>query len=112
MSLRERFHSENTLVCLLQGLRGKQTIVELRNESTVIGTIDSVDAYMNIYMSDVEFVDPKGSISKFADFFVQGKMVRFVQIPDDVNITDTIKNQIWGWQDRRVRKERKPKLKK
>nr|XP_006817455.1 PREDICTED: uncharacterized protein LOC100367675 [Saccoglossus kowalevskii] len=105
-SLKERFHSENTLICLLQALTGKSTVIELRNESTVTGVIDSVDAYMNVFMSDVEFVNADGQVMILSNFFVQGKMIRFVQIPDEVNIVTAIKSQLSSWQERRTRKER------
>ena len=39
----EKFYSCNTLVCLLQALRGHTTTVELRNESEVCGPIENVD---------------------------------------------------------------------
>ena len=43
MTGQEKFYSCNTLVCLLQALRGHRTTVELRNEAEVHGTIDNVD---------------------------------------------------------------------
>lgn len=40
----ERFLSLNGLVCLAQSLEGKYTTVDLRNEISVYGQIEDVDA--------------------------------------------------------------------
>ncbi|XP_067125863.1 U7 snRNA-associated Sm-like protein LSm10 [Centruroides vittatus] len=94
MSLREKARSCKTLVCLLQALTGKITTVELRNECAITGRIDSVDGYMNIHMSEVIFNGPSGEQRAFSSFFIQGKQIRFVQIPDEVNIIQAIQNQL------------------
>lgn len=42
-SRREKFYLFNSLVILAQGVEGKYTTVDLRNESSVSGRIDLVD---------------------------------------------------------------------
>lgn len=43
LSKKERFHSFNTLNCLVQALQGRITTIDLRNENSVTGEIISVD---------------------------------------------------------------------
>ena len=45
-TLRELQQGQGTLACLLQGMEGVHTSVELRNEDTVEGVIESADAAM------------------------------------------------------------------
>lgn len=40
---KEKFLALNGLVCLVQSLKGKRTIVDLRNETSVHGRIEDVD---------------------------------------------------------------------
>ncbi|KAK2154782.1 hypothetical protein LSH36_257g01006 [Paralvinella palmiformis] len=94
MSLVERAKSLNSLACFLQGLEGKVTTVELRNECSCIGRIDSVDSSMNTHLSDVTLITPFGNKHKFESFYVKGKNIRYVHVPDDVNVIRTILSQI------------------
>lgn len=47
-SFGERARSAKSLVCLLQGVQGRHTTLELRNEITVVGKIASVDDRMKL----------------------------------------------------------------
>lgn len=100
-SIRERTLAQNSLIVLLEGLVGKETTVELRNENSVTGTIENVDAFMNVTMSAAVFRDSDGRENKLDDFFVQGKNIRYVQIPDEVNIISTIKSSLRKYQNPR-----------
>ena len=94
---RERATSERTLVCLLQAVQGHRTIVELRNESSAEGPIDNVDGFMNISMSDVKFSKQNRQEVKLMDFptmFIQGKQIRYVQIPDFIDMRKAIEEQL------------------
>lgn len=85
----------NTLTILLKGLQGKVTTIELRNESSIRGRIDSVDYLMNTTLTDAVVVAPDGrQLKTCEEFFVQGKNIRYVHIPDDVNIIKTIEEQV------------------
>ncbi|XP_013794732.1 U7 snRNA-associated Sm-like protein LSm10 [Limulus polyphemus] len=106
-SLRERALSTKTLVCLLQALQERETTVELRNEVSILGRIEIVDGYMNLTMTDVTLTTPNNEQQKYESFFVQGKQVRFVHIPDDINIVEAIKKQLNLIRGRGQYKERK-----
>ncbi|EPY79807.1 u7 snRNA-associated Sm-like protein LSm10 [Camelus ferus] len=93
-SVKERTISENSLIILLQGLQGQVTTVDLRDESVARGRIDNVDAFMNIRLAQVTYTDRWGHQVELDDLFVTGRNVRYVHIPDDVNITATIEQQL------------------
>lgn len=93
-SVKERTISENSLIILLQGLQGRETTVDLRDESVAHGRIDNVDAFMNIRLAKVTYTDRWGHQVQLDDLFVTGRNVRYVHIPDDVNITTTIEQQL------------------
>ncbi|KAG9281360.1 U7 snRNA-associated Sm-like protein LSm10 [Astyanax mexicanus] len=94
LSLRERTIAENSLVVLLQGLHGQVTTVDLRDESTARGRVVNVDAFMNIRLEKVLYRDRKGRVSEMADLFITGRNVRYVHIPDHMDIGDTIQTQL------------------
>jgi len=89
-SAQERAILTSTLACLIKSLTNKRTTVELRNESYVTGKIVHSDGFMNISMEDVLFTDALGQKSKFDSFFVQNRLVRYVQIPKHVNIQQSL----------------------
>lgn len=93
-SLRERTIAENSLVVLLQGLHGQVTTVDLRDESTARGRVINVDAFMNVRLEEVLYRDRRGRASQMDDLFITGRNVRYVHIPDHVNIIDTIQAQL------------------
>lgn len=93
-SLRERTIAESSLVLLLQGLRGAVTSVELRDESAARGRVVSVDAFMNIRLREVLHRDRRGRLSTLDDLFVTGRNVRYVHIPDHLDIRATIEAQL------------------
>uniref|UniRef100_A0A1A8FC49 LSM10, U7 small nuclear RNA associated n=1 Tax=Nothobranchius korthausae TaxID=1143690 RepID=A0A1A8FC49_9TELE len=93
-SIRERSISENSLVVLLQGLQGRVTTVDLRDESTAQGRVLSVDAFMNVRLKDVLYQDRRGRRRQLQDLFITGRNVRYVHIPDDVDMMKTIQNQL------------------
>lgn len=75
----------NTLSCVVKGLEGLYTTIDLRNEATVTGKISFVDGFMNVEMEDVVFYDPRGDLYSFDTFYVQKRMIRFVHIPKDIS---------------------------
>ncbi|NXG05104.1 LSM10 protein, partial [Sakesphorus luctuosus] len=93
-SLKERTIAENSLVILLQGLRGRITTVELRDESAAEGRVTSVDAFMNVCLAEVTLTDRRGTVSHLDELFVTGRNVRYVHIPDDMDIRATIEEQL------------------
>ncbi|KAM9369705.1 U7 snRNA-associated Sm-like protein LSm10 [Phaethornis superciliosus] len=93
-SLKERTIAENSLVILLQGLRGRVTTVDLRDESTATGRVTNVDAFMNVRLSEVSFTDRQGRGFQLEELFVTGRNIRYVHIPDEVDIRATIEQQL------------------
>ncbi|KAL9824868.1 U7 snRNA-associated Sm-like protein LSm10 [Geothlypis trichas] len=93
-SVKERTIAENSLVILLQGLRGRVTTVELRDESAAAGRVTSVDAFMNVRLAEVTFTDRQGTVSHLDELFVTGRNIRYVHIPDEVDIRATIEEQL------------------
>ncbi|XP_068603599.1 U7 snRNA-associated Sm-like protein LSm10 [Brachionichthys hirsutus] len=93
-SIRERTIAENSMVVLLQGLQGEVTTVDLKNESTARGRVVSVDAFMNVRLEDVLYRDRRGQLSQLQDLFITGRNVRYVHIPDHIDIMKTIQSQL------------------
>ncbi|NXP50253.1 LSM10 protein, partial [Heliornis fulica] len=93
-SVKERTIAENSLVILLQGLHGHVTTVDLRDESTARGRVTNVDAFMNMRLAEVTFTDRQGTVSHLEELFVTGRNVRYVHIPDEVDIRATIEQQL------------------
>ncbi|XP_022783362.1 U7 snRNA-associated Sm-like protein LSm10 [Stylophora pistillata] len=92
---RERAVAERSLVCLLQAVEGHRTIVELRNESSAEGLIENVDGFMNVRMSDVKFTKGSGGdIVDFPTMFIHGRQIRYVQIPDYIDMRKAIEEQL------------------
>ncbi|NXM79174.1 LSM10 protein, partial [Serilophus lunatus] len=93
-SVKERTIAENSLVLLLQGLCGRVTTVELRDESAAEGRLSSVDAFMNVRLARVTFTDRRGAVSRLDELFVTGRNIRYVHIPQDVDIRATLEEQL------------------
>nr|XP_040043891.1 U7 snRNA-associated Sm-like protein LSm10 isoform X1 [Gasterosteus aculeatus aculeatus] len=93
-SIRERAIAENSMVVLLQGLQGEVTTVDLRNESTARGRVVNVDAFMNVRLEDVLYRDRRGKLTELQDLFITGRNVRYVHIPDHVDIMKTMQSQL------------------
>ncbi|XP_044028879.1 U7 snRNA-associated Sm-like protein LSm10 isoform X2 [Siniperca chuatsi] len=93
-SIRERTIAENSMVVLLQGLQGEVTTVDLKNESTARGRVVNVDAFMNIRLEDVLYRDRRGQLTKLQDLFVTGRNIRYVHIPDHMDIMKTMQSQL------------------
>ncbi|MBN3310905.1 U7 snRNA-associated Sm-like protein LSm10 [Amia ocellicauda] len=93
-SIRERTIAENSLVILLQGIHGQVATVDLRDESVARGRVVNVDAFMNIRLEEVAYTDRRGRFSRLADLFVTGRNVRYVHIPDQVDIIKTVESQL------------------
>lgn len=86
--------SLNGLTCLVQGLTGLYTTVDLRNDCYVSGKIDIVDRSMNITVSDAIFTDVCGNEFYYDMFFVKERNIRYVHIPEEVNIMQTIDQKV------------------
>lgn len=91
----ERESSSKTLTSLLQSLEGERTVVELRNDSVIVGVINNVDSNMNIELVDVSFNRNRFGIERsYEKFFVAAKHIRYVHIPDHINIAETLEKRL------------------
>ena len=90
----EKFKTEQTLVCLLHACKGYTTTVELVDESSIYGKIIHVDGFMNITMLGVTFTQVNGRVQKFDEIFIQGNKIRFVHLPDEIDIRSAIQEQL------------------
>ena len=71
-TMRERARTFNSLACLLKGLIGHVTTVDLRDGSSCVGRILQVDSIMNTTMSNVVFssIHSWTGVS-FEEFYIQ-----------------------------------------
>lgn len=83
----------NSMLCLLKAVEGKRTTVEMRDEKEVTGVIKQVDGYMNISMEDVIFKTLTVE-KKFDKFFVNGKTIRYVHIPDEIDMKSAMEAKL------------------
>jgi small nuclear ribonucleoprotein (snRNP)-like protein len=108
---RERAVKERSLVCLLTALRGYKTTVELRNEDSVEGTVTHVDGFMNVTISNAKFVKSKvngGEVQHFPTMFVLGEKIRYVQIPDEIDMRQAIESELKSiGESRKIKRERR-----
>lgn len=68
-----------------KSLVGKEVIVELKNDLSICGTLDSVDQYLNIKLTDVSVPDPDKypHMMSVRNCFIRGSVVRYIQLPAD-----------------------------
>lgn len=66
-------------------LHGKEVVVELKNDLSIRGILDSVDQYLNIKLNDISVVDPSQHpyLSSVKNCFVRGSTVRYIHIPKE-----------------------------
>jgi len=82
----------SSLSCILPALRNKRTTVELRNEGFVSGKIVEGDGFMNITMEDVTFTDPWGARLQFESFFIQNRLIRYIQVPQSIDLRNAFES--------------------
>ena len=87
----------NTLIGILKACEGKRVQVDLRNEIHVFGKIESVYGDMNLIMSNAYLTIPfenKQTSSKYNEITIRGCNIRFVHVPDDIDMINALQNQI------------------
>lgn len=106
---RERAIKERSLVCLLSALQGHKTTIELRNEDYVEGTVSHVDGFMNVTLSDAKFFKNKSEQAElFPKIFLLGEKIRYVHIPDEIDMRQAIENELRSIEEsRKVKNERR-----
>ncbi|KAK3604665.1 hypothetical protein CHS0354_009276 [Potamilus streckersoni] len=83
---REKHFIVNTMTCLIKACEGYEVQVDLRDNSEVNGLVSHVDGFMNISMSDVTLKTKLGHLIKFEQFFVKSRQIRYVHIPDEIDM--------------------------
>lgn len=69
-------------------LEGKEVVVELKNDLTMVGTLASVDQFLNFKLTGVRAADPARfpQLRSVSHMFVRGSVVRYVHVqPADVD---------------------------
>lgn len=107
---RSKFFFYNSMVCLAKAMEGKNIRVEIRNDAAITGRLDLSDSAMNLTMSDVVLTNSRGLSVRLAKFYIRGRHIRYLIIPDE---TDMIKAMEWQLHKREffMQKERKNKQK-
>lgn len=62
---------------------GKEVAVELKNDVILMGTLHSVDQYLNVKLLNVSVVQPEKypQLTALQTCFIRGSVVRYIQIP-------------------------------
>ncbi|XP_058062297.1 U7 snRNA-associated Sm-like protein LSm10 [Anopheles bellator] len=90
----EKLNSLNELTGLVQCLVHRNTLIDLRNETSVAGTIVHVDGFMNITMENVVYIDQLGKQFPMDTFMIYPQYIRYVHIPKGMNIRHAIQEHI------------------
>jgi small nuclear ribonucleoprotein (snRNP)-like protein len=70
---------------LFQTLRGKEIVVELKNDLSIRGTLVSVDQFLNIRLDGITVSDEAKfpHLAALRTCFIRGSVVRYVQLPPE-----------------------------
>merc|ERR1712048_135373 len=91
-SLNLKINFENKLLATImlfysffKSLVGKEVIVELKNDLSISGVLDSVDQFLNIKLTDISVTDPERypHMLSVKNCFLRGSVVRYVQLPPE-----------------------------
>lgn len=68
-----------------KSLIGKEIVVELKNDMSLLGTLDSVDQYLNMKLMDVTVTESEKFPHMLAvkNIFIRGSVIRYVHLPAD-----------------------------
>ncbi|WOV93799.1 MAG: LSM domain-containing protein [Candidatus Nitrosoabyssus spongiisocia] len=67
----------------LQKCTAKKVVIRLKNDIEYSGKMDSVDAYMNLIMSDTEEIQDKKTIANYGKVIVRGNNILFIELKSD-----------------------------
>ena len=91
---RERALYSNSLVSILKSCEGRQTKINLRNETIINGRIESVQPDMNLIMSNAIVTTLSGTKQHYKEITIRGNNIRFVEVPDSIDMINALQNQI------------------
>ncbi|KAK4052401.1 U6 snRNA-associated Sm-like protein LSm2 [Microbotryomycetes sp. JL201] len=74
---------DKLIFSVFKTLTDQQVTVELKNDLSIVGTLKSVDQFLNIKLENIRVVDEERHPHMIAvrSVFIRGSVVRFVQIP-------------------------------
>jgi small nuclear ribonucleoprotein (snRNP)-like protein len=95
----------NTLIGIIKACEGKYTQIDLRNEMQLYGKVESVESNMSVIMSNAFLTMPFSKIlstskdqqlkpKHYTEITVRGRNIRFVHIPDDVDMIEALQQHI------------------
>ncbi|KYQ94048.1 hypothetical protein DLAC_11582 [Tieghemostelium lacteum] len=79
-----------SLLCVFTALKGSQITIELRSNCKIYGTIENVDKYMNIELSNVNLKNKFFKNEKFEILLVQSRNIRYIHIPDKIDLNNLL----------------------
>ncbi|CAF0749200.1 unnamed protein product [Brachionus calyciflorus] len=100
---RQKAFNFNTLIGILKACEGKRVQIDLRNEMHIYGKVESVFAEMNITLSNAYLISPAYNTDQkstdlkpdfYSEITIRGKNVRFVHIPDEIDMITALQRQI------------------
>ena len=82
-----------TPVKVLQEAEAYTVSVATKDGSTFTGTLESVNDFLDCFVSNAEQVDKKGNVHKHNYVLLKGKNVYFVSMPEILEHSASVKNQ-------------------
>jgi U6 snRNA-associated Sm-like protein LSm2 len=66
-------------------LKGERIVVELKSDMQIEGTMESIDQYLNIKLTDIRVLDEQRfpHLAAVKTCFIRGSVVRYIQLPKD-----------------------------
>lgn len=92
-----RRQGNTTLSVFIQALEGTRLVIELRSDTIVRGTLDSVDEALNLQMSDATVKTLDGATRTASNLYLRGSSVRFIHLPgnlDPAKAMDARRNRV------------------
>lgn len=74
-----------TLAPFLQALVGSRCIVELDNDTTIRGALETVDSRMNLMLKNVTIKDVYGRVRESESIHVRSGVIRYVHLPPNAD---------------------------
>lgn len=102
----DKYLACNSLIGIIRACVGKWVQIDLRNENHVYGRIVSVFGEMNVIMRDASLISQVNVLNKtssttkttktFSELTIRGRNIRFVHIPDDIDMISAIEHSIFS----------------
>ena len=83
-----------TLSVIPAAMIGKRIVIEMKNDSEVVGTIDETDKFMNITLLDAEQKWPEGKVMELEWVYIKGITIRYIHLGNNVNLISECKQYV------------------